>query len=143
MNKTKQFEALYAQVPSIPGCKGLCHDSCGPVLASKWEAERISKSAVVLERKDAEVCPFLTEDNSCSSYQHRPLVCRLYGTAEGFLCEHGCEVEHVIPDKQAREMLRRSLEIGGETTPIAVYVDRVAEKARVTMEMALEMKRRN
>jgi Fe-S-cluster containining protein len=43
----------------------------------------------------------------CTVYEARPLICRVYGAAEGLRCPHGCTPERVVPDVEVFEMLER------------------------------------
>lgn len=66
-----KLKVIYDQVPGV-NCKGLYHGACGPVPATALEREKIR-----------------------SVYEARPLICRVYGVAEGLRCEHGCWPEKV------------------------------------------------
>jgi Fe-S-cluster containining protein len=46
-------------------------------------------------------CPALV-DGRCSVYDVRPLICRLYASAEGLRCPHGCQpVSGMLSDADA------------------------------------------
>jgi Fe-S-cluster containining protein len=61
---------------------------------------------------DAGACPHLAF-GKCTAYDSRPLVCRLYGVAEGLRCEHGCEPDRLLTDKQTRRIIAEAGKIGG------------------------------
>lgn len=111
------LEDLYAQLPAIE-CKGLCHDSCTSIDASELERERVRERGVELPpgRRYREVralidagktprCPALGPLNNCRVYDVRPLICRIFGVAEGLRCEHGCIPEWIIPDWQVAQAM--------------------------------------
>lgn len=94
-----QLEALYDQVPDI-GCLGLCADVCGPIDGGHRERVRMARAGVPLPPKDEAVrkmastpgnyeCPALV-DGQCSTYQARPMICRLWGASEDLPCPYGC-----------------------------------------------------
>jgi hypothetical protein len=99
----RQVREVYDMVPEVV-CKGLCHDTCTSVGAAPLERAVIrerhgvelgpaipSKQLAELDdRGEAPRCPALSALNTCSVYQHRPLICRLYGADAGLPCAHGC-----------------------------------------------------
>ena len=102
MNKIKKLESLYKKIPELD-CKGLCHESCTIIPASKIEIKRAKSRmkgknpfnpATALKQLQTEAnkipnCSAL-KDNKCSIYTARPAICRLYGVAEGLECPFGC-----------------------------------------------------
>lgn len=50
-------------------------------------------------------CPALVKKR-CSGYEGRPLICRLFGVAEGMPCPYGCKPFELITDKSAALLLR-------------------------------------
>ncbi len=89
--------ALYARIPAIPDCDGRCWTSCGPVDMSWRERARVREAGVKITpwqearaRLDTFWCDALTGDKRCAVYERRPLVCRLWGAAEGMECPFGC-----------------------------------------------------
>lgn len=82
-------------IPEHKNCKN-CGKCCGVIPATKKEVEAIRKYITErgikpLSPKGSETCPF--RDNvqkKCLIYPVRPLICRLYGVAEGTMkCENG------------------------------------------------------
>ena len=54
-------------------------------------------------------CPALV-DGRCSVYEHRPLICRLWGAVESLPCPHGCEVTPgLLMDTGAHMLIARSV----------------------------------
>lgn len=120
------LEELYAQVPDMLDCKGLCHDSCGPIPTTKRETQRLDMLGVKIPhmlvglKKAMENeqwrCPALGEDNLCTVYERRPLICRLYGTVDTPMlrCSHGCVPKGgYLTDEQGSALLTRADEVGG------------------------------
>lgn len=126
------LDALYRLVPDIPGCKGLCHNSCTAIEMSERERERIREvgveftphkqaAAKLVETGVPHRCEALDADNRCTIYDKRPMVCRLFGTTQthvgegmGFLnCEFGCTPERPLTEPEAFELLHGSMQIGG------------------------------
>lgn len=84
-------------------CRGLCHESCGPVPMTLEEIQALRDATglelpVVAAFADRflltdlphGVCPVLGPDNRCLGYDARPRICRLYGQVRGMTCPHGC-----------------------------------------------------
>ena len=121
-----ELTAIYAEVPDMLDCKGLCHDSCGPIPLTKREWQRLDMRGVQIPDAMKAVeeiaatggewsCPALV-DNRCSAYDVRPLICRLYGTVDipSLRCTHGCRPKGgYLTDEQARLLIERALEAGG------------------------------
>src|SRR4051812_33693448 len=89
-----ELDALYAQVPAI-GCKGLCTDACGPVSGGAREQVRMRRAGVTLPPAHEGLrlvladpgyrCPALV-DGRCSTYEARPMICRVWGASEDLPC---------------------------------------------------------
>lgn len=100
------LERLYARIPSMH-CRGLCWDSCGPIMMSDLERERLAQRGfrvpvyglddLAADRRraaaghDVPTCPALSALGACRAYDVRPLICRAYGATDGLPCVHGCE----------------------------------------------------
>lgn len=118
------LERIYRAVPTV-ACKGLCAESCGPIEMSDEERERLTERGVeippidqaaldIIAGKRSASCPALVNDR-CSVYEHRPLICRLWGAVESMPCPHGCEVTPgLLMDDGARMLIQRSLSVGGD-----------------------------
>ena len=86
------LDLVWALVPDA-GCKGLCHQACGPVAMSESERDRLARRTGRMVEDAATVagsCPVLTPSGACGGYEARPTVCRLWGSVEGLPCPHGC-----------------------------------------------------
>jgi len=115
----EQLEALYATIPSI-ACSGKCHPQCSIIPASPAERQRIADAgkpmpaeiprdrpgalALVLAHPNA-ACPNLTPLGTCGVYTLRPMICRLYGVAEGLPCTYGCQPDRVISKRDALALI--------------------------------------
>jgi Fe-S-cluster containining protein len=106
-----QVEAeLFAIYESLPGlqCQKLCHGSCGPIVMSGLEWDRLT--AVHGERtcEDDLVCPYLErESGRCGAHEVRPLICRLWGATESLGCEFGCQPDRVLSDLEVAALIER------------------------------------
>ena len=106
---TDTLAAIYAAVPDA-NCKGLCQRACGPVLMSQAEARIIMAkhgSAPDFHRETL-TCTNLV-GGKCSIYADRPLICRLYGTTRGLMCQHGCgPSDGFLPNRKASALVHRA-----------------------------------
>jgi len=102
-----RLDRAYALVPSA-NCKGLCQESCGPIVPSFAEAARIKErhgKVVDFDRKTLR-CTLLV-NGKCSVYADRPLLCRLFGVVEKMPCTFGCDAPTMTrkQEKQAFELV--------------------------------------
>lgn len=128
MNRTRRIaalEAVYARLPKLK-CKGLCHDSCGPVSMTTLERWRLRQAGQEIhanpagpDRPDrALVCSALTGDNRCAQYDLRPTICRLWGMTRAMQCTYGCVPEGgYLSERDAYLALADAAEASGD------YVD--------------------
>lgn len=103
MTKRDILNSLIEQIPTfkcIPGCT----DCCGPVPISKLEMEDVYAHYKIKRGKlRSELhCPYECKEG-CAIYEHRPLICRLFGTAndDKLKCPHGFMPETVLSVAQA------------------------------------------
>ena len=121
-----ELAELYARIPAIPDCDGRCWTSCGPVDMSWRERQRIRGAGVritpwedAVASADTFWCEALTEGKRCAVYEMRPLVCRLWGAAEGLKCPFGCIPEGGwLADAEAYRMIAESMRIGGHENSV-------------------------
>ncbi|MEE8422880.1 MAG: YkgJ family cysteine cluster protein [Dehalococcoidia bacterium] len=104
MPSDASLRAVYRELPRLE-CKGLCLEFCGPVPTSPAERSRIHRAAGrrVITGADA-VCPYLSEQGRCTVYSIRPLMCRLWGMAEGMECPHGCKPDRPLSREDALKL---------------------------------------
>ncbi len=102
--RLEKLKGLYELIPET-NCKGLCQDSCGPVVfedverenvQSRFPGTKIPDPLKVIQSKDA-TCPLLKNDR-CSIYEARPSICRLWGSVERLPCHHGCRPSSTMTD---------------------------------------------
>jgi hypothetical protein len=114
---TPELEALYAEVPDLE-CRGLCADSCGPIDMSEAERRRVAQAGVHIAPREVQPgtldCPALSTFGTCRVYDVRPMICRLWGTAQSMPCTYGCRPKAgLLPDRDAMDVLARTLIVGG------------------------------
>ena len=95
------LEAIYARIPSIK-CAQKCQGCCGPLGFTEGENLRFSNIQV----RDDLTCSKLTCFGTCSIYNIRPTICRLWGVAEGMECPWGCVPERVLSKAEAKQILK-------------------------------------
>lgn len=103
-------------------CKGLCTDQCSiaPMTAAEVEALQnasgmtfdvlpnpIGAGTFIIDKPGCEAltCPALV-DGRCAGYEARPLICRLYGVAEGLTCPHGCKPSRILTRAEAAAIMQ-------------------------------------
>lgn len=104
VNKQQQIlDNLRKQIPffkCISGCT-LC---CGPVPFSKIERKAIKgKKKEVVKGLS---CPYECS-KGCSIYEHRPIICRLFGVVNSPLmrCHHGFMPDTLLSEVQGDKIL--------------------------------------
>lgn len=129
-----RLDAIYAQLPTI-NCQGKCAIACGAILLTDAEAHRLQ---LVTHRKPRTVpglkaltdfapdtarqrCIYLTEQNRCSAYDVRPLICRAWGLVRMLSCMHGCVPDRWLKDTEFLRLAQEIERLGGgrllHTTP--------------------------
>jgi uncharacterized protein len=90
------LDVVYSAVPEVR-CRGLCADQCTTLAVAPAELARIAKAGGRIHAVGdmdpsllGAACPSL-RDGRCGIYRDRPLICRLYGAAQGLECPHGCQ----------------------------------------------------
>lgn len=114
------LEDAYAALPRIE-CKGLCAKSCHYTMFTPTELARAEQAAgrklpidAVLDEHGGHWatltgdkkgrCPLLRLGR-CTTYEARPLLCRLYGLVPSMRCPYGCEPERWLTDAEGHELL--------------------------------------
>lgn len=54
---------------------------------------------------DCLACPLLDKNKSCTIYEIRPLICRLFGLTKILRCPFGCKPTKWLKDKKAKRLL--------------------------------------
>lgn len=120
------MQAIYDQVPPIPGCLGHCWISCGPASMTPWERRRLALAGhpVTLDEEARRCvtdfwCEALGPDGRCRAYDLRPLICRLWSAVDWLPCPHGCQPEGgFMPNATAFRLLLESMQLGGTGHPV-------------------------
>lgn len=97
-----QLRGMIPSFDCVPGC----HDCCGPHPWSRWEWEQVPAKCLATEL----TCPYVTPA-SCGIYEHRPIVCRLFGTVANMPCPHGRRPMAMLHPLREREIMERYLKL--------------------------------
>ena len=105
------LDEIYAKVPTI-ACKGLCHETCGPLVIGDAERERILRRHHTTLQHDEELtCSALTAEKRCAIYPDRPLLCRLWGVVKDSQvmtrCPYGCRPNRWLKNEKARRLMAK------------------------------------
>jgi Fe-S-cluster containining protein len=130
-----KLEALYAQLPTV-ACKGLCSIACGPVPMSTLEAKRMRKAdpwrRIPMIHENLR-CVYLTDQNRCSVYDVRPLICRVWGVVKRMSCMHGCIPTRWLSDHEFTAIAKTIERLGG---PILVSdVDALLDRGDTFLDL--------
>ena len=108
---------VYRKVPALE-CKGLCHETCGPIPLTAMERERIEESIghPIGAVGDDMTCPLLDDNNRCSVYALRPLICRMWGAEETMRCPHGCIPKRYLTMDEGGALIQEITAVGGMMT---------------------------
>lgn len=129
----RRLDAIYARLPTVQ-CKGLCYESCSMIAYSAAERRRIEDageappSVTMVNRKGVAVpqCDKLDIFQRCSIYEHRPLVCRMYGASERLECPFGCRPDRYLSEPEERAIFEEIMDLEGpdpESTQRAVVLN--------------------
>ena len=116
----EELRAIYDSLPRID-CQKRCHGTCGPIVMSGLEWDRIARHHGARTCDDDLVCPYLERASGlCGVYDSRPLSCRLGGVTEALRCQFGCEPERVLTDLEVAALIER-VEALSRDTPRTVW----------------------
>jgi hypothetical protein len=108
-----ELAAIYASLPRID-CQRRCQDTCGPIVMSAPEWERLTSQHGERTCADDLVCPYLDRGSGlCGAYEVRPLACRLGGVAASLRCRFGCEPERVLSESDVEAVVARVQALSG------------------------------
>jgi Fe-S-cluster containining protein len=115
----EEIEALYASIPSVD-CKGLCFDSCGPIVPALAEEDLLREKGIRPPHPRFDLqCSKLTGDRRCSIHPDRPAICRLYGVIKGYedvmACQFGCVPERWLTQQESDAILERLWAMEGDS----------------------------
>lgn len=116
-DRAAALATVYAKIPTID-CRGLCHDSCGPIQMTRTEHDRIQRRHGVdipnrTIRDGGVTCEALTILNRCGAYQDRPVLCRLWGVLDTMPCTHGCTPARYLTGAEGYRLLADAYDIDG------------------------------
>ena len=101
-----EIERLRRLIPEMR-CPDGCAECCGPVPFSKWEWDQVSD-----KRKATRVtCPHVGPTGRCECYDHRPIICRLFGTFRKLRCPKGARPARFLPTWKANMIMDSYLAI--------------------------------
>lgn len=121
-DRVARIKALYARIPAMKDCKGLCMDSCTVIPTVPLEKKLIEKKlGFALEPRAAILnngllrCSALTGEGKCSVYEMRPMICRAFGAVDHTLlrCDHGCVPVRWMDNNEFREIMLELEDLGG------------------------------
>ena len=124
MGMRNRLADVYARIPALK-CKGLCQDTCGPILATRYEVglmERRGNRRFGWQLRTGH-CTFLDATGLCACYKDRPLVCRVWGTLASSACPFGCEPDQWLTQSQFENLLAQMNEIAGPEVEPQPFVD--------------------
>lgn len=119
---SEELRAVWAQIPDA-NCKGLCTSACGPVDGNLEERRLLKERGIrlrthyavradILVGKDIEMCPALVL-GSCTVYDVRPTVCRLWGAGPAMPCPWGCTPDDPLPVRRSTEIMLEAMHYHG------------------------------
>ncbi len=121
-----ELEEIYSGIPEV-ACVDGCGKCCGLISMSKLEEGRIRRflgerrldirfsndpldvtymKAVYGDNR----CYFLDERQRCLVYPVRPIICRLYGTAENMRCPYAAPA-HYLTEEEVLRLIREVKDI--------------------------------
>lgn len=118
----KKLRDIWDKVPKMVDCKGLCHDSCGPIPVASLERKLVEERAGKELRPTGPslTCSLLTKDGLCSVYAIRPLICRIWGASQGVPCSHGCKSERTLTMEESMALFEEVEEVAGDSADQAM-----------------------
>ena len=108
--KTAKLYQIYRSIPDI-GCKGLCTSECTVLGMTIGEYINLAKRTGIEPAVDKKGACIYLKAGRCSVYEHRPLICRLFGTAADLPCPHGCAPK--ITPLESFRLVEAVNELGG------------------------------
>ena len=120
-----QIQRQYERIPSFVCIEG-CTDCCGPVPMTAAEATQIE-----IKPYDGLRCQYATK-SGCSIYEHRPLLCRLFGTVdhEKLRCPHGKRPAELLTHRQGDTIMRHYLKHEMVADPLVELLDDIRRANR-------------
>jgi hypothetical protein len=98
--KAELLEKLRSRIPESIDCPTDCGDCCTNVTWSRFEWYQIPAEIRCKIDPFSFECPFL-KNRRCIVYEHRPILCRLYGVAASTPCTKGVAANHYLSAESA------------------------------------------
>jgi len=116
----KTLAEIYAAIPKVE-CRQLCSEQCSLILLGKVELDAMEKAfgGVLSHKPGCLSCPALdTFTKTCTVYDVRPFICRLFGASRKLMCPHGCKPERQMTDQEEHALLLAYNRIVGGLEPM-------------------------
>ena len=101
----KSIKRLRVLPPSFD-CEPGCTDCCNVVPFSEWEWSQVPEE----KRRSATGlrCPYAMPAGGCAIYEHRPMICRVFGSSEDerIACPRGCRPERPLAQARTDSLMR-------------------------------------
>jgi len=110
--RSVELDRAYASLPRLD-CQRKCQESCGPIVFSGEERERITRRFGFFPPQhfpESLTCPLLDTQGDCSVHDIRPMICRLWGLTKSMACPFGCVPERWLTDTEAHALLAKAEE---------------------------------
>lgn len=112
-------------LPQLPAmrCDRGCGECCGPVMCTAEEYQAITAAIErrgIVPIRQGTTCP-LWIGGECAVYEARPLICRLFGHAQGMTCSRGYNV-NISASADRRIMQAYSRSMGGRPRMLHEFV---------------------
>lgn len=106
-----ELDAIYATLPKLV-CQQKCGSFCGPIKVGPDEWRRLVAAAGAEPSArslfTALRCPFVTAAGTCSVYDVRPMICRLWGAVRAVMaCPHGCQPSRWLNEDETWALLAK------------------------------------
>lgn len=142
--KVKALRAVWARIPQMADCRGLCADSCrSPFDASSLERDLIRRRTgkALVPGDGCTSCSMLSAVGRCTVYGDRPTICRVFGTAPSLRCQHGCAPTRWLTDGEAVEIVCDAFALAGANVPDGAAIRAYLEEHPGMMPAVLAMLR--
>lgn len=112
---SERLQSIYDALPVLK-CQARCQEACGPIVMTKFEWERIQARLGYTPVGDASLnCPMLDPGmGTCTVYDIRPAICRLFGMVETLRCKWGCIPERYLTHDDGHAILAQIERAVGE-----------------------------
>ena len=113
-NPAVEIRILYRMIPAFK-CRDGCSECCGSIIFRDDELIYLTNQERRLIEDWPPIiglrCP-LRGQNGCEIYDHRPLICRLFGHVGGMECPHNPAASYHISKEQEIRIMQRYLSGG-------------------------------